>query len=148
MDVISWLCDLCLFLLHYDTCLYANVALLITLIVMMLFSCWIPWMMTWLYDYDNVLCDCDCGLLNGSGVAFWHTNLDRLPHSSINMGSVATFQYAKCLGLGSMIGPMTCHNCVFWGNVKLFIVRTCWWYCICSIVACDYMVVLTYICCT
>jgi len=27
------LCDVCLFFLHYDTCMYMNIALLITLVV-------------------------------------------------------------------------------------------------------------------
>ncbi|WMV37243.1 hypothetical protein MTR67_030628 [Solanum verrucosum] len=38
-------------------------------------------------------CDYDFGLLNGSGVAFRHTNSDRLPRSDIMMGSVATFRH-------------------------------------------------------
>lgn len=33
-----------------------------------------------LYDYDNVHCDCDSGLLNKLGVTFKHANLDRVPH--------------------------------------------------------------------
>uniref|UniRef100_M1DAE0 Uncharacterized protein n=1 Tax=Solanum tuberosum TaxID=4113 RepID=M1DAE0_SOLTU len=37
-------------------------------------------------------CECDCGLLNGSDVAFQHTNLDQLPHSSINIGLGTTFR--------------------------------------------------------
>lgn len=28
----------------------------------------------WLYDYENVRCDCNCSLLNGSGFTFLHTN--------------------------------------------------------------------------
>uniref|UniRef100_M1DGU0 Uncharacterized protein n=1 Tax=Solanum tuberosum TaxID=4113 RepID=M1DGU0_SOLTU len=42
--------------------------------------------------------DCDCGLLNGSSVAFRHTNLDRLPHFGINMGSVTTFWHKYWIG--------------------------------------------------
>ena len=33
MVVISFLCDICLYLLHFIACMYANVTLLITLIV-------------------------------------------------------------------------------------------------------------------
>ncbi|KAH0669549.1 hypothetical protein KY285_023715 [Solanum tuberosum] len=47
---------------------------------------------------QDVLCDCDCGLLNGSGVAFRHTNLDKLPRSGIIMGSVATFGHNLWIG--------------------------------------------------
>ncbi|WMV36713.1 hypothetical protein MTR67_030098, partial [Solanum verrucosum] len=50
------------------------------------------------YDYENVLCDCDCDLLNGSGVAFRHTNLDRLPRSGIIMGSVTMFRHNHWIG--------------------------------------------------
>uniref|UniRef100_M1DWM3 Uncharacterized protein n=1 Tax=Solanum tuberosum TaxID=4113 RepID=M1DWM3_SOLTU len=45
-----------------------------------------------------VLCDYGCGLLNGSGVAFRHTNLDRLRRSGIIMGSVATFWHNHWIG--------------------------------------------------
>uniref|UniRef100_M1DTA3 'chromo' domain containing protein n=1 Tax=Solanum tuberosum TaxID=4113 RepID=M1DTA3_SOLTU len=37
-------------------------------------------------------------LLNGSGVAFRHTNLDRLPRSCIIIGSGTTYRYADNLG--------------------------------------------------
>ena len=34
------------------------------------------WIMAWLYDYENVHCGFDWGLLIGSGVIIWHTNMD------------------------------------------------------------------------
>ena len=34
--------------------------------------------------------------------------------SGITMGSDTTFLYANNLGLGSMRGPTTWHNCVYW----------------------------------
>ena len=52
---------------------------------------WYRWMMNAMNHGMIVLlweytCDCGCDLLNWSGVAFWHTILDRILHSNITMG--------------------------------------------------------------
>lgn len=47
-------------------------------------------LIVWFWDYTF---DYDCGLFNGSGVAFWHSNLDWFSRSEITMGSDATFQH-------------------------------------------------------
>ena len=115
-------CDVCLFLLHYNTCMYENVALLIRLIVNkekgvmnVMNHNLIVWF--WEYTYD------DCVLLNGSDVAFWHTHWDRLSRYDIISGSVAMLCYINRSGEGSMWGPLTWHNCISWElwNWMLFI---------------------------
>uniref|UniRef100_M1DNN7 Uncharacterized protein n=1 Tax=Solanum tuberosum TaxID=4113 RepID=M1DNN7_SOLTU len=40
-------------------------------------------------------CACDCGLLNGSGVTFRHTNLDQLPRTGINIGTGVTIRHTN-----------------------------------------------------
>lgn len=65
---------------------------------MRIYEWWTLWIMTLLYDYDDVLCDCDWGLSNGWGVAFWHTNIDRFPHSSITMVSVGMILHKHEIG--------------------------------------------------
>ena len=52
-------------------------------------------------------CNCDCGLLNGSGVVFLHTHLDRFPHAVIIIESGTTFRYANILALNSMRGSFS-----------------------------------------
>uniref|UniRef100_M1D8A7 Uncharacterized protein n=1 Tax=Solanum tuberosum TaxID=4113 RepID=M1D8A7_SOLTU len=95
------LCDTCLFLLHYDACMYVDVALLITLIVNeyeqmtrcleSLLDCMI---------IENILVIAivivACGM--DRVLRFLLNNLDLLPRSGINMGSIAMFWHKHWIG--------------------------------------------------
>lgn len=120
MIVVMLLFNVCLFLLHYYTCMYMNVALVIKLVVNDIEGWWMSWIMIKWYELKNILVIVMVMFFVDSLPRYCISKLDRLSHFCINIGSGTTFRYANSLCLDFMRGPMIFTSLCNLRNVKLY----------------------------